>query len=121
MIYNINSFKKAADANAFNLNPGSDAGVGPFRLKSYKPKELIEFERNPGYWRGADNVNLDGLKFVFIGDPQQPTRRSRRYVAVRIRAATTGPFNAHGHRETTTQSHTTNHAKTPPTQTTTHS
>ena len=61
--------KKAADANAFNINPGSDAGVGPFRLKSYKPKELIEFERNPGYWRGADNVYLDGLKFVFIGDP----------------------------------------------------
>jgi peptide/nickel transport system substrate-binding protein len=70
LIYNINSFKKAADANAFNINPGSDAGVGPFRLKSYKPKELIEFERNPGYWRGADNVYLDGLKFVFIGDPQ---------------------------------------------------
>ncbi|TML15025.1 MAG: hypothetical protein E6G39_07510 [Actinobacteria bacterium] len=70
MIYNINSFKKAPDANAFNINPGSDAGVGPFRLKSYKPKELIEFERNPGYWRGADNVYLDGLKFVFIGDPQ---------------------------------------------------
>ena len=70
MIYNINAFKKAADANAFNVNPGSDAGVGPFRLKSYKPKELIEYERNPGYWRGADNVYLDGLKFVFIGDPQ---------------------------------------------------
>ena len=68
MIYNPASFKKAADANAFNTNPGPDAGVGPFRLKSYKPREVIELEKNPGFWRGADAVNLDGLKFVFVGD-----------------------------------------------------
>ena len=63
MIYSPAAFKKAADAKAFNSNPG-DAGAGPFKLKSYKPGESIEFERNPNYYGGE--VYLDGLKFVLL-------------------------------------------------------
>ena len=64
MIYSPTAFKKAADPKAFAVNPG-DAGAGPFKLKSYKPGESIEFERNPNYWGG--DVYLDGVKFVLIG------------------------------------------------------
>ena len=63
MIYSPTAFKKAPDAKTFNTNPG-DAGAGPFKLKSYKPGESIELERNPTYYGG--DVYLDGLKFVLL-------------------------------------------------------
>jgi len=63
MIYSPTAFKKAPDAKAFSTNPG-DAGAGPFKLKSYKPGESIELERNPTYYGGE--VYLDGLKFVLL-------------------------------------------------------
>ena len=63
MIYSPTAFKKAPDAKTFNTSPG-DAGAGPFKLKSYKPGESIEFERNPNYYGG--DVYLDGLKFVLL-------------------------------------------------------
>lgn len=63
MIYSPTAFKKAPDAKAFASNPG-DAGAGPFKLKSYKPGESIELERNPTYYGGE--VYLDGLKFVLL-------------------------------------------------------
>ena len=67
MIYSPTAFKKAADAKAFSSNPG-DAGAGPFKLKSYKPGESIELERNPAYHGGE--VYLDGMKFVNLNNPQ---------------------------------------------------
>jgi peptide/nickel transport system substrate-binding protein len=63
MIYSPTAFKKAPDAKAFSSNPG-DAGAGPFKLKSYKPGESIELERNPSYHGGE--VYLDGMKFVLL-------------------------------------------------------
>ena len=70
MIYSPTAFKKAPDAKAFNTNPG-DAGAGPFKLKSYKPGESIEFERNPNYYGG--DVYLDGLKFVLLNGSASAT------------------------------------------------
>jgi peptide/nickel transport system substrate-binding protein len=67
MIYSPTAFKKAADAKAFSTNP-VDAGAGPFKLKSYKPGESIELERNPTYYGGE--VYLDGMKFVNLNNPQ---------------------------------------------------
>jgi peptide/nickel transport system substrate-binding protein len=61
MIYSPAAFKKAPDAKAFSANPG-DAGAGPFKLKSYKPGESIDLERNPNYHGGE--VYLDGMRFV---------------------------------------------------------
>ena len=63
MIYSPTAFRKAPDAKAFSTNPG-DAGAGPFKLKSYKPGESVELERNPSYYGGE--VYLDGLKFVLL-------------------------------------------------------
>ncbi len=65
-IYSPTQFQKVG-AEAFNVNPGP-AGAGPFLLKSYKPGEAIELERNPNYWGGE--VYLDGLVFKLIQGPQ---------------------------------------------------
>jgi peptide/nickel transport system substrate-binding protein len=68
MIYSPTAFQKAGSAENFNVNPG-DAGAGPFKLKSYKPGEAIQLERNPTYYGGP--VYLDGLTFVLIIGAQQ--------------------------------------------------
>jgi peptide/nickel transport system substrate-binding protein len=65
-IYSPTQFQKVGDAKAFNINPGP-AGAGPFVLKSFRPNEVMEFERNPNYYGGE--VFLDGIKFVFIAGP----------------------------------------------------
>ena len=57
-------------AEKFNLDPSTGA-AGPFKVKSYKPGESVELERNPNYWGGADKVYLDGIKFVFVGGALQ--------------------------------------------------
>jgi peptide/nickel transport system substrate-binding protein len=43
------------------------AGLGPFRLKEYRPGERVLLERNPYYWR-APLPYLDGIEFRFIAD-----------------------------------------------------
>jgi peptide/nickel transport system substrate-binding protein len=63
MIYSPTQFAKVGDAAKFNVEPGL-AGAGPFRVKSYKPGESLELERNPSYWGG--DVALDGLKFTQV-------------------------------------------------------
>jgi peptide/nickel transport system substrate-binding protein len=68
MIYSKSAFEKAGGADKFNVAPG-DAGAGPYKVKSFKPGEAGELERNPGYYGGA--VNLDGLRFIYVGGPDQ--------------------------------------------------
>jgi peptide/nickel transport system substrate-binding protein len=67
MIYSPTAFQKAGSDAAFNLNPVG-AGAGPYELKSYKPGEAIELQRNPSYYGGQ--VYLDGIRFVLIIGPQ---------------------------------------------------
>jgi peptide/nickel transport system substrate-binding protein len=53
-------------------NPGEKTvGTGPFKFVSYKPKESLVVERNPGYWGGAPK--LEQITFTFI--PDQNSRR----------------------------------------------
>jgi peptide/nickel transport system substrate-binding protein len=63
MAYSVAAFQNAGSAQAFNTNPG-DAGAGPFKVKSFKPGEVLELERNPTYYGG--DVYIDGLRFVLI-------------------------------------------------------
>jgi peptide/nickel transport system substrate-binding protein len=69
MIPSPTALKKACPAAdpiakcSFNTAP---VGAGPFVLDSYKAKEAITMVRNPNYWGGP--VNLDGMKFVNLGD-----------------------------------------------------
>ncbi|HUP76259.1 MAG TPA: ABC transporter substrate-binding protein [Acidimicrobiales bacterium] len=65
LIYSKAAFERIG-AEGFNVNPGN-AGAGPFILKSYRPGEVIEMEKNPNYWGGT--VYLDTLKFVYIAGP----------------------------------------------------
>jgi peptide/nickel transport system substrate-binding protein len=69
MIYSKATFERLG-AEKFNTNPEL-GGAGPFRLKSYRPGEVVELEKNPNYWGG--NVYLDGLRFVFLSAGTQPT------------------------------------------------
>jgi peptide/nickel transport system substrate-binding protein len=66
LIYSPTAFQAAGSPEAFATNPG-DAGAGPFKLKSFKVNEIIEFERNPDYWGGE--VLLDGLEFILLPGP----------------------------------------------------
>ena len=69
LIYSKATFERLG-AEKFNTNP-ENAGAGPFKLKSYKPGEVVELEKNPSYWGGT--VYLDGIRFVFLSAGGQPT------------------------------------------------
>jgi peptide/nickel transport system substrate-binding protein len=65
---------KFRDAWAVNAAPETIAGMGPFRLKRYKPGESVQLERNPYYWKPA-RPYLDGIEFRFLpGDDAQLAR-----------------------------------------------
>jgi peptide/nickel transport system substrate-binding protein len=49
--------------------PEHMAGLGPFRLKQYKPGEAIVLERNPYFWRRGQPY-LDGIDFRFVPDEE---------------------------------------------------
>lgn len=69
--------------------PGSIAGLGPFRLKEYKPGEQIVLERNPYYWKrdaaGRRLPYLDALRFIFVATEEAQ--------ALRFAAGDTGILN----------------------------
>ncbi len=46
-------------------HPGNFIGNGPFKLKAWRFKHMIEVERNPHYWDAA-NVKLNGIRFLPI-------------------------------------------------------
>jgi peptide/nickel transport system substrate-binding protein len=49
----------------------SEAGSGPFALKSYKPKESLVLETNEGYWDGAPTIKRVLIKNVTESATQQ--------------------------------------------------
>ncbi len=50
--------------------PASEVvGMGPFRLKEYRPGEAILLERNPYYWQ-AGLPYLDGIEFRLLADEE---------------------------------------------------
>jgi peptide/nickel transport system substrate-binding protein len=55
------------DAWAVGTPPGQMAGLGPFRLKEYRPGEAIVLERNPYYWQHGLPY-LDGIEFRVLAD-----------------------------------------------------
>ena len=61
MIASPAAIAKAGDT--FNTNPG-DAGAGPFKLSTFKPRESIVLTKNPTYHGGQ--VYLDQITFVVL-------------------------------------------------------
>ncbi len=59
-------------ARAWGLesDPGTIAGLGPFRFKSHVPGERLVLERNPHYWKvdgaGTTLPYLDEIVFLFV-------------------------------------------------------
>lgn len=50
---------------------------GPFKLKDYRFRQVLEVERNPHYWDAA-NVKLNGIRFFPIDSDQTEERLFRR-------------------------------------------
>jgi len=61
---------KLGQAWGLNTPPAEIAGLGPFRLKEYRPGERIVLERNPYYWqmdqKGQRLPYLDHIEFRFV-------------------------------------------------------
>lgn len=58
---------KLRDAWTLNTPASEIVGLGPFRLKEYRPGETVRVERNPYYWK-PDRPHLDGLEFQLLAD-----------------------------------------------------
>lgn len=65
---------KIREAWSVTSAPGDIVGMGPFRLKAYRPGEQIELERNPFYYR-KPLPRLDGLSFRLL--PDEDTQLAR--------------------------------------------
>ncbi len=50
------------------------AGLGPFRIKEYRPGERVVLERNPYYWKPS-LPNLDAIEFRFLPDEDSQLAR----------------------------------------------
>jgi peptide/nickel transport system substrate-binding protein len=48
----------------------TSAGSGPYVIKSWTPKEQLEFEKNPNYWGEASNIDTIILKEMTSVDAQ---------------------------------------------------
>ena len=61
---------KLGEALGLNTPPAEVAGLGPFRLKEYRPGERIILEKNPYYWKMDQQGNrlpyLDQVEFRFV-------------------------------------------------------
>ncbi len=61
---------RLAEVWGLGAAPEEVAGLGPFRLKRYRPGERLELERNPYYWKadrdGQRLPYLDELVFLFV-------------------------------------------------------
>ncbi len=65
---------KLRDTWAVGTAPAEIAGLGPFRLKEYRPGAAVLLERNPYYWRpapeGGSLPYLDGIEFSILTDEE---------------------------------------------------
>lgn len=61
---------RLADAWGLDTPAAEIVGLGPFRLKDYRPGEQLVLERNPYYWRvdaeGEKLPYLDEVAFLFV-------------------------------------------------------
>lgn len=59
--------RKLRDAWPVDTPVGEIVGMGPFRLREYRPGEVVVLERNPFYWQ-AGLPYLDGIQFHLLAD-----------------------------------------------------
>ena len=70
------SYENGTLSQAWTLNTSATAiaGLGPFRLKEYRPGDRIILERNPYYWRKGQPY-LGEIEFLFAGDEDAQVAR----------------------------------------------
>jgi oligopeptide transport system substrate-binding protein len=61
----ILKFGSISDRDTKWTSPGNFVGNGPFKLKTWRPNDVIEMDRNPQYWDAA-TVKLNGINFYSI-------------------------------------------------------
>ncbi|MBV8414164.1 MAG: peptide ABC transporter substrate-binding protein, partial [Verrucomicrobia bacterium] len=61
----ILSFGKIDTRDSKWTSAANFVGNGPFKMKSWRPNDVIEVVRNPLYW-DAENVKLNGINFYSI-------------------------------------------------------
>lgn len=58
---------KLRESWRINTKPSEMVGLGPYRLREYRPGEVVLIERNPFYWK-ANHPYLDGIEFRVLAD-----------------------------------------------------
>jgi peptide/nickel transport system substrate-binding protein len=77
----LEAYQEGRITSAWGLEtpPKQIAGLGPFRLKTYVPGQLVILERNPHYWKkdreGLRLPYLEGLAFAFLPHEEIQTMR----------------------------------------------
>src|SRR5206468_6893795 len=49
----------------------NSAGTGPYIIKAYKPKEEVDLDRNPNYWRAPGKLDRIILKYIQKSGPER--------------------------------------------------
>ena len=69
--------------------PENYVGTGPFKIKAWRPNDVIELERNPLYW-DAKTVKLNGINFYSI---ENEDTADRAFWAGQLHKTLTVPLN----------------------------
>ncbi|MBI2423607.1 MAG: peptide ABC transporter substrate-binding protein [Candidatus Hydrogenedentes bacterium] len=72
----IEAFGEMTTRGSEWTRPGNHVGNGPFKLKDWRPDEVLAVERNPNYWN-AGSVKLDEVQFYPISNEQTEERMFR--------------------------------------------
>lgn len=72
----LERFGTAEQRGSAWTRPGNHVGNGPFKLRDWRPDEVLQTARNEHYWDAA-NVKPEGISFYPISNEQQEERRFR--------------------------------------------
>ncbi|MGA8655755.1 MAG: peptide ABC transporter substrate-binding protein [Chthoniobacterales bacterium] len=85
----ILKFGKIDERDTKWTRPENYVGTGPFKIKTWRPNDVIEVERNPLYW-DAGTVKLNGINFYSIDNENT---QDRAFWAGQLHKTDTVPLN----------------------------
>lgn len=72
----IEAFGEMAQRGSAWTRAGNHVSNGPFKLKEWRPDEVLKVSRNPEYWKAA-SVKLDEIQYYPISNEQTEERMFR--------------------------------------------